>query len=84
MGLQAGGEAALNLFKNRQDTFISKAGIGSILGHFAFVGWVEPTPSFVEFLRLRRTNIHFAVDIAKCEIQQRPISELNPISFYYD
>jgi hypothetical protein len=41
-----------------------------------FVGWVESTPSFVGFLRLRRTNLHFAGVIAKYETQQRPISKL--------
>ena len=45
-----------------------------------FVGWVEPTAGFVGFLRLRRTNLHFTGVIAKCETQQRPISELSPKS----
>ena len=39
-----------------------------------FVGWVEPTPSFVGFLQ--RINLHIAGVIAKCETQQLPISEL--------
>jgi len=30
----------------------SAGGVDSILGQFAFVGWVEPTPGFVGFLRL--------------------------------
>jgi len=51
---------------------------------FHFVGWVEPTPGFVGFLRLRRTNLDFAGVIAKCETQQRPISEPSPKSFYFD
>jgi hypothetical protein len=46
-----------------------------------FVGWVEPTLSFVGFLRLRRTNLHFTGIFVKCETQQRPISELSPKSF---
>ena len=29
------------------------------------VGWVEPTPGFVGFLRLRRTNLHIAGNILK-------------------
>jgi hypothetical protein len=29
---------------------ISKVGVGSILGNFAFVGWVEPTAGIVGFL----------------------------------
>ena len=49
-----------------------------------FVGWVELTPGFVGFLRLRRTNLHFAGVIAKCETQQRPVSEPCPKSFYFD
>ena len=28
-----------------------------------FVGWVEPTPGFVGFLHLRRTNLHFIGEI---------------------
>jgi hypothetical protein len=39
-----------------------------------FVGWVEPAPSFVGF-RCTQPNLHFAVVIAKCETQQRPIFE---------
>jgi hypothetical protein len=49
-----------------------------------FVGWVEPVPSFVGFLRLRRTNLHFAGVITKCETQQRPISKPSPKSFFFD
>ena len=41
--------------------FISKVGVGSILGHFPFVGWVELSPSVVGFLRLRRTNLHLSL-----------------------
>ena len=48
-----------------------------------FVGWVEPTPGFVGF-RCTQPNLHFAGVIAKCETQQRPISEPSPISFYFD
>jgi hypothetical protein len=48
-----------------------------------FVGWVEPTPSFVGF-RCTQPNLHFAGVIAKCETQQRPISEPCPKSFYFD
>ena len=43
---------------------ISKVGAGSILGHFGFVGWVEPTPGFVGF-RYTQPNLHFAGVIAK-------------------
>ena len=46
-----------------------KVGVGSILGHFGFVGSVEPTPGFVGF-RCTQPNLHFAGDIAKCETQQ--------------
>ena len=49
-----------------------------------FVGWVEPTPGFVGFLRLRRTNLHFSGGIAKCETQHLPISKLSPRSFFSD
>ena len=52
-------------------SYISKVGVGSILGHFGFVGWVEPTPGFVGF-RCPQPNLHFADVIAKCETQQRP------------
>jgi hypothetical protein len=63
---------------------ICRAGVGSILGHFAFEeGWVEPIPGFVGF-RCAQINLHFAGVIAKCETQQRPISELRPKSFYFD
>jgi hypothetical protein len=63
---------------------ICRAGFGSILGRFAFVeGWVEPIPGFVGF-RCTQINLHFAGVIAKCETQQRPISELSPKSFYFD
>jgi hypothetical protein len=48
-----------------------------------FVGWVEPTPGFVGF-RCTQPNLHFAGVIAKCETQQRPISEPSPKSFYSD
>ena len=48
-----------------------------------FVGWVEPTPGFVGF-RCTQPNLHFAGVIAKCETQQRPISEPCPKSFYSD
>jgi hypothetical protein len=48
-----------------------------------FVGWVEPTPGFVGF-RCTQPNLHFAGVIAKCETQQRPISEPCPKSFYFD
>ncbi|CAB1079318.1 hypothetical protein D1AOALGA4SA_7032 [Olavius algarvensis Delta 1 endosymbiont] len=47
---------------------------------FAFVGWVEPTPSFVGF-RCTQPNLHFAGAITKCETQQRSISEANPKYF---
>jgi len=49
--------------------YISKVGDGSILDHFGFVGWVEPTSGFVGF-RCTQPNLHFAGDIAKCETQQ--------------
>jgi hypothetical protein len=42
-----------------------------------FVGWVELTPDFVGF-RCTQLNLHFTGVIAKCETQQRPISEPNP------
>ena len=48
-----------------------------------FVGWVEPAPSFVGF-RCTQPNLHFAGVIAKCETQQRPISEPSPKSFFSD
>ena len=48
-----------------------------------FVGWVEPTPGFVGF-RCTQPNLHFAGVIAKCETQQRPISEPSPKSFFFD
>jgi hypothetical protein len=48
-----------------------------------FVGWVEPTPGFVGF-RCTQPNLHFAGVIAKCETQQRPISEPTPKSFFSD
>ena len=48
-----------------------------------FVGWVEPTPGFVGF-RCTQPNLHFDGVIAKCETQQRPISEPCPKSFYSD
>ena len=48
-----------------------------------FVGWVEPTPGFVGF-RCTQPNLHFAGGIAKCETQQRPISELSPGSLFLD
>ena len=60
---------------------ISKVGVGSILGNFAFVGWVEPTPGIVGF-RCTQPNLHFTVVIANCETQQRPISEPSPKSFF--
>ncbi|MGD8295618.1 MAG: hypothetical protein PVG67_04450, partial [Desulfobacterales bacterium] len=41
-----------------------------------FVGWVEPTPGFVGF-RCTQSNLHVTGMIAKCETQQRPISEPN-------
>jgi hypothetical protein len=63
---------------------ICRAGVGSILGQFAFVeGWGEPIPGFVGF-RCTQINLHFADVIANCETQQRPISELSPKSFYFD
>ena len=65
------------------ETSISKIGIGSILGHFAFVGWVEPTPGFVGF-RCTQPNLHCGGVIAKCVTQQRPFSEPSPKSFYFD
>jgi hypothetical protein len=46
-----------------------------------FVGWVEPVQSFVGF-RCTQPNLHFAGVIAKCETQQRPISEPSPKSFF--
>jgi hypothetical protein len=61
----------------------SKAGVGFMLAHFAFVGWVEPSPGFVGF-RCTQANLHFACSIAKCETQQQPISEPSPESFYFD
>jgi hypothetical protein len=39
-----------------------------------FVGWVEPNPGFVGF-RCTQSNLHVTGIIAKCETQQRPISE---------
>jgi hypothetical protein len=48
-----------------------------------FVGWVELTSGFVGF-RCTQPNLHFAGVIAKCETQQRPISEPCPKSFYFD
>ena len=54
-----------------------------MLGRFEFVGWGEPTPSFVGF-RCTQPNLRFAGVIAKCETQQRPISEPSLKSFYFD
>ena len=62
---------------------MSKVGVGSILGHFAFVGWVEPIPGLVGF-RCTQPNLHFAGVIANCITQQRPISEPSPKSFFFD
>jgi hypothetical protein len=62
---------------------VSKVGVGSILGHFAFVGWVEPIPGFVGF-RCTQPNLHFAGVIGNCITQQRPISEPSPKSFFFD
>ena len=62
---------------------MSKVGVGSILGHFAFVGWVEPIPGFVGF-RCTQPNLHFAGVIGNCITQQRPISEPSPKSFFFD
>ena len=76
MGLQAD-VSLLNWVSNKN------LGVDSILGHFAFVGWVEPTPDFVGF-RCTQPNLHSDVVIAKCETQQRPISKLSPKSFYFD
>ena len=52
-------------------------------GPLCFVGWVEPTPDFVGF-RCTQANLHFAGVIAKCETQQRPISESSPKIFFCD
>jgi hypothetical protein len=41
-----------------------------------FVGWVELTSNFVGF-RCTLPDLHLVGDIAKCETQQRPISEPN-------
>jgi len=57
-----------------------------------FVGWVEPSPSLVGFLRLdstelvagRRTNLHFAGVIAKRETQHRLIAKPSPKSFFFN
>jgi hypothetical protein len=62
---------------------LSKLGVDSILGGFAFVGWVAPAPGIVGF-RYTQPNLHFAGVIAKCETQKRPISEPNPKSFFFD
>ena len=48
--------------------------VGSILGNFTFVGWVEPASGFVGF-RCTLPNLHFDGVVVKCETQQRPISE---------
>jgi hypothetical protein len=48
-----------------------------------FVGWVEPTPVFVGF-RCTQSNLHVTGIIAKCETQQRPVSEPSPKSFFSD
>jgi hypothetical protein len=48
-------------------------GVGSILGHFAFVGWVEPTPGFVGF-RYTQSNLHFAGVISNFHLQQIKIA----------
>ena len=48
-----------------------------------FVGWVEPTPGYGG-LRCTQPNLHFASVNANCETQQRPISEPNPKSFFFD
>ena len=45
-----------------------------------FVGWVEPAPSFVGF-RCTQPSLHFAGVIAKCETQQRPISDIRHSMF---
>ena len=50
----------------------SKVGVGSILGHFAFVDWVVPAPSIVGF-RCTQSNLRVAGVIAKCETQLRTI-----------
>jgi hypothetical protein len=50
----------------------------------AMVGWVEPTPGFVGFLHLRRTNLHLYGANMKCETQQWPIPDPNPKSFLFD
>mgnify|MGYP003565873937 CR=1 FL=1 len=48
-----------------------------------FIGWGDPTPGFVGF-RCTQPNLHFAGFIAKCETQQRPISEPSHESFFFD
>jgi hypothetical protein len=48
-----------------------------------FVGWVKPTPGFVGF-RCTQSNLHVTGIIAKCETQQRPISEPSSKSFFSD
>ena len=48
-----------------------------------FVGWIKPTPGFVGF-RCTQSNLHVTGIIAKCETQQRPISEPSSKSFFSD
>jgi hypothetical protein len=55
---------------------ISNAGVDSILGHFAFVGWVEPVPDFAGY-RCTPANLHFAGVFAEYETQQWPKIILN-------
>jgi hypothetical protein len=47
------------------------------MGLFAFCSWVDTNPGFVGF-RCTQPHLHFAGFIAKCETQQRPISEPSP------
>jgi hypothetical protein len=65
------------------DTVFKKLELDLSCATLHFVGWVEPAPSFVGF-RCTQPNLHFAVVIAKCETQQRPISKPSPKSFFFD
>jgi len=47
-----------------------------------FVGWVEPTQTFVGF-RCTQPNLLFAGSRVNCETQQRSISKPPSVSFFF-
>ena len=80
-GCQVSGMKGKHRTSTLHETTLQKLNLDPFWATLYFVGWVEPTQGFLGF-RCTQPNLQLAGIIAKCETQQRPISEPGPTSLY--